>query len=295
MNAFHQFGGRWTDKKLELVHKYLQAYTIIFNKNPNAQKLHTIYLDAFAGTGYRNSHPAHDENLLLELGEEETQDFLKGSARIALEVDPPFREYVFIENDPEYANELETLRVEFSTSRPNIQIRNENANTYLQTWLMHTNWRATRAVVFLDPYGMQVDWNIIELIGQTKSIDLWLLFPLGVAVNRLLTKSAPPRRKCADALTRIFGTDEWQQAFYPRKKQLTLFGEEEVHPKQAKFEDIGHFFLYRLQNVFTAVAPNPFVLTNSKNNPLYWLYFASGNPKGAPTAVKIAKDILGKG
>ncbi len=92
----------------------------------------------------------------------------------------------------------------------------------------------------------------------------------------------------------IFGTDEWQ-AFYPRKKQLTLFGEEEVHAKQASFETIGQFFLKLLQSAFTAVAPNPFVLTNSKNNPLYWLYFASGNPKGTPTAVKIARDILGKG
>ena len=295
MNISHQFGGHWTDKKLELVHKYLQAYTIIFNKNPKAQKLYTIYLDAFAGTGYRNLHPAHDENLLLELGEEETQDFLKGSARIALEVEPPFKEYVFIENDPTCASELENLRTEFLATRPNIHIYNENANSFLQTWLQRTNWSATRAVVFLDPYGMQVDWEIIELIGQTKAIDLWLLFPLGVAVNRLLTKSAPPPKKWADALTRIFGTDEWQQAFYPRKKQLTLFGEEEVQAKQANFEAIGHFFLQRLQNAFSAVAPNPFVLTNSKNNPLYWLYFASGNPKGAPTAVKIARDILGKG
>lgn len=295
MNTPHQFGGRWTDKKLELVHKYLQAYTIIFDRNPNAQKLYTIYLDAFAGTGYRNHHPINEENLLLELGEEETQSFLKGSARIALEVEPPFKEYVFIENDPEYAGELECLRSEFVSTRPNIHIRNEKAAPFLWTWLQRTNWRTTRSVVFLDPYGMQVDWNIIEAIGKTKAIDLWLLFPLGVAVNRLLTKAAPPPKKWADALTRIFGTDTWQQAFYPRKKQLTLFGEEEIQSKQANFEAIGQFFLQRLQSVFSAVAPNPFVLTNSKNNPLYWLYFASGNPKGAPTAVKIAKDILGKG
>jgi three-Cys-motif partner protein len=277
MSTLHQFGGRWTDKKLELVHKYLQAYTIIFNRNPNTQKLHTIYLDAFAGTGYRNLPTGRDEN------------------RIALEVEPPFKEYIFIENDPEYAHELENLRVDFLATRPNIHIHNENANTFLQTWLQRANWHTTRAVVFLDPYGMQVDWEIIESIGQAKAIDLWLLFPLGVAVNRLLTKSAPPPKKWASALTRIFGTDEWQQAFYPRKKQFTLFGEEEVQAKQANFEAIGHFFLQRLQNTFAAVAPNPFVLTNSKNNPLYWLYFASGNPKGAPTAVKIATDILGKG
>lgn len=51
-------------------------------------------------------------------------------------------------------------------------------------------WRSfrRRAVVFLDPFGMQVEWRTIERIGQTKAIDLWILFPLGVAVNRFLTK-----------------------------------------------------------------------------------------------------------
>lgn len=292
MTSSHDFGGRWTDKKLELVKKYLQAYTIIFHRNPKAQKLHTIYLDAFAGTGYRNYPPTPEDNLLIELNEEEAQTFLKGSARIALEIEPPFKEFIFIENDPEYARELEKLRKEFLHIRPNIHVHKEKADTYLPTWIKHTNWRSTRAVIFLDPYGMQVDWNIIELIGRTQAIDLWLLFPLGVAINRLLTKSAPPPQKWKNALTRTFGTDEWIQEFYKRKKRLTLFGENEVFSKETNFDTIGQFFLKRLQSVFTAVAQNPFILTNSKNNPLYWLYFASGNPKGADTAVKIASEIL---
>ena len=54
MNAVHEFGGDWTTDKLERVRKYLQAYTVIFNRNPRAKKLHTIYVDAFAGTGYRS-------------------------------------------------------------------------------------------------------------------------------------------------------------------------------------------------------------------------------------------------
>jgi hypothetical protein len=40
------------------------------------------------------------------------------------------------------------------------------------------------------------------------------------------------------------------------------------------------------------VAPNPLILNNSKRVLIYLLWFAAGNPKGAPTAVKIAKDIL---
>lgn len=295
MNIQHQFGGRWTDKKLELVSKYLRAYTIIFDRNPQAQKLHTIYVDAFAGTGYRNPPAALDNSVFPELLEEENQTSLKGSARIALEVTPPFKEYIFIERDPLYARELEQLRAEFSSQRPNIHIENSEANTFLLQWIKRIDWRMTRAVVFLDPYGMQVDWNVISALGRTQAVDLWLLFPLGIAVNRLLTKAGPPPEKWAEALTRIFGTVEWKQAFYPRETQRTLFGEEEVQSRRADFDTIGHFFLARLQTVFTAVAPNPFILRNSRNNPLYGLYFASGNQKGASIAVKIARDILEKG
>src|SRR4051812_38455514 len=68
---------------------------------------------------------------------------------------------------------------------------------------------------------MQVDWMTIEAIAKTEAIDLWILFPLGVAVNRLLTKNEPPPKRWADALTRVFGTDEWKQQFYPKKKELT--------------------------------------------------------------------------
>jgi three-Cys-motif partner protein len=161
-------------------------------------------------------------------------------------------------------------------------------------WCKETDWRMTRAVVFLDPYGMQIDWPLVEALAKTQAVDLWILFPLGVAVNPMLTKNAPPPEEWANSLTRLFGTDEWQDAFYKRRKQLTLFGEKEVQTKEADFSAIGDFFVSRLKSIFTAVAPNPLPLMNSKNNPLYLLCFASGNPRGSSTAIDIAQDILKK-
>ena len=67
----HEFGGDWTSDKLERIRKYLSAYTIIFNRNEQARKLFPIYVDAFAGTGYRT--PSQSSNKfalpLLELSE----------------------------------------------------------------------------------------------------------------------------------------------------------------------------------------------------------------------------------
>jgi three-Cys-motif partner protein len=294
--AKHEFGGDWTSDKLERVRKYLCAYTTIFKKNVRASYFTTIYVDAFAGTGQRVESAGRGGKAsavtLEDEGDPDAEALQKGSARIALEVDPPFDRYVFIEKRAKRAKELEVLRRDFPAKAQAIQIEQGDANEVLKHWCRQTDWQRHRAVVFLDPYGMQVDWATIEAVAATKAIDLWLLFPLGVAVNRLLTKNKPPPRKWADALTRFFGNEEWTREFYPKKKERTLFGEEETERKAVNFERIGRFFLKRLKSVFAQVAPNPLILSNSKGVPIYLLCFATGNPKGAPTAVKIAKDIL---
>ena len=45
----NKFGGNWTTIKLEILKKYLNAYTTILIKIPYYK---TAYIDAFAGTGY---------------------------------------------------------------------------------------------------------------------------------------------------------------------------------------------------------------------------------------------------
>jgi three-Cys-motif partner protein len=290
-----RFGGDWTQEKLERVRKYLHAYTTIFARNPRARKLKRIYVDAFAGSGYRTT--ARQESptigLFSEFAEADTQAFLKGSARIALEVDPPFHKYLFIEQDPDYAQQLYDLKLDFPDMAARIEIIESDANTYIRQWCATTDWRANRAVVFLDPYGMQVDWAVIKAIAETNSIDLWILFPIGMAINRLLTTDGPPPDEWQKALTKIFGTDEWRTAFYGADKNLDLFGDARASQvKLADFRTIGAFFVDRLMTIFAGVANNPLPLMNSKNNPLYLLCFASGNPRGAPTAIKIANDIL---
>jgi three-Cys-motif partner protein len=291
--AKHVFGGEWTTHKLDRVRKYLCAYTKIFKKNPRASFFTTIYIDAFAGTGERS--PSDDKSDGLGPLDTDAQMLMKGSARIALEVDPPFDRYVFIEKRAKRVAELESLRRDFPTKAAAIQIERAEANHFLKDWCRQTDWGKHRAVVFLDPYGMQVEWATLEAIAATHGIDLWLLFRLGVAVNRLLTKNRPPPKNWADALTRTFGTADWEETFYPKKKELTLFGEEETQWKKATFDAIGSFLLTRLKSIFAQVAPKPLEMVNSRRIPIFLLCFAAGNPKGATTAVKIAKDILESG
>ena len=293
MSSLHQFGGDWTEEKLLRLQKYLHEYMKIFTSNVRAAKLHTIYVDAFAGTGYRTIEKEHAQNESLPfLDDEEGISFQKGSAQIALELNPFFDEYIFIEQSPEYSAELEKLRVKFPEKANNVTIIQQDANVFIQTWCRQQDWRFTRAVIFLDPYGMQVEWKTIEAIANTQAIDLWILFPLGQAVNRLLTKNCPPKTAWAERLTNFFGTTDWQDAFYQKCDQISLFGEQTALVKDVDFKGIGRYFINRLKTIFIEVADNPLPLLNSKNIPIFLLCFAASNPKGAPTALKIAQHIL---
>src|SRR5438874_1434685 len=91
----HAFGGDWTTDKLERLRKYLCAYTTIFAKNIKAQYFTTVFVDAFAGTGERVARPKRSAkvDLWTDMVDPEAESFKKGSARIALEVEPSFHEF----------------------------------------------------------------------------------------------------------------------------------------------------------------------------------------------------------
>jgi len=287
-----KFGGGWTEQKLRILHDYLAAYCKIFQVNPHAKHFDTIYVDAFAGTGLieQRKTPADRVDLFAEFAEPETVEFLKGSAARALQ--HPFTQYIFIEKSASGIAALEKLRAE-SPDKNRILIQKGDANTRLAGLVNSTDWKKCRAVVFLDPYGMQVAWKTIEKLGQTKAIDLWLLFPLGQAVMRLLRKEGEPPAEWQQALDRIFGTHDWHSRFYVTKRQADLFETEIVSTHRvADWQAVGAFMIERLKTAFRSVATNPGVLLNSRNVPLYLFCFASANPKGAPTALKIAGHLL---
>ncbi len=288
----HRFGGDWTTRKLDVLAGYLRSYTTAL-KNRSFQKL---YVDAFAGTGYRDARredaaKSSQNPLFPELAEPEPQSLLDGSARIALRTEPPFDGYVFIERSAERCAHLEGLKTEFPDLATRIDIRPGDANTEIQD-LCSRDWSSRRAVLFLDPYGMQVEWTTIEAIAQTQAIDLWLLFPLGIGVNRLLTKSGDIPGPWRHRLDLLLGTTEWYEEFYKVEITPTLFGDDQERVVKATTETIGRYFNERLKGVFAGVAAEPGVLRNSRNNPLYLLCFAVGNARGREIALRIANHLL---
>jgi three-Cys-motif partner protein len=286
----NKFGGNWTNTKLEILKKYLGAYATILQKTP----FKFAYIDAFAGTGYIKDKSKPSKNNLIEY-DKQAQEYLKGSVKIALESEPKFHKYLFIELDDKKVIQLKSIiKNEHSDLMDRTEIFNEDANSTIQR-LCETNWKRHRAVLFLDPFGMEVEWKTIEFIAKTEAIDLWILFPLGISVNRMLMRKRDeiPEKWSSD-LDKIFGTHEWFNEFYEEKREETLFGKNNIVNKTANFDKIAHYYIKRLEKVFSGVVKEPMYLYNSTNNPIFLLCFASGNRKGSKTAIKIAKDIIGK-
>ncbi|MCF6289821.1 MAG: three-Cys-motif partner protein TcmP [Desulfobacterales bacterium] len=74
--------GYWSEVKLDILREYANAYSHILSSQRNPSLYH-IYIDAFAGAGKHIS--------------KSTGEFIPGSPANALLIDPPFREYHFID------------------------------------------------------------------------------------------------------------------------------------------------------------------------------------------------------
>jgi three-Cys-motif partner protein len=285
MTVQQQFGGDWTQDKLARLKGYLEAYMVIFRRHPY---LLPVYVDAFAGTGRISPKTPGPQSEDID---PDATALLKGSARIALEVEPPFHRYIFVEQSARKSRELESLRTEYVTRAGRIQIETADATTFLTDWCSATDWSKTRAVVFLDPFGMQIEWSLLERLAETEAIDLWLLVPLGMGVNRMTPKDSLPPPEWADKLTRFFGTNEWRNEFYRPRLQPDLFGESSPVEKNVNFQGLADYFVNRLKEVFPGVADNPLTQRNSRSSPMFLLCFATANPK--PSIKKAALDIAG--
>lgn len=288
---YGNFGGDWTEEKLAKLAKYLPAYAHILKDRSYKYG----YIDAFAGPGYRSrrrEHVSSIPNLWTDDPDERAKRFSAGSAVVAMRSEPPFQSYIFIEQDPVALKKLEdSLRSEFPERISLARFESGNANTVLKG-LCTRDWSRHRAVLFLDPYGMEVDWSTIEAIASTQAIDTWILFPAGIGVNRQLPADGNVPTWARAAFDRLFGTPGWYDRFYARDTTADLFGGPARVQKTGSPDEIVAYYRERLESIFPHVARTPLVLCNSNNAPMFALFFAAAHPKFGATAVKIAQDVL---
>jgi three-Cys-motif partner protein len=242
----HRFGGPQTDDKLARLRAYLQQFIIALKH----QNFVLIYIDACAGSGERTEvRPALP---LLDGDNAEPQIVtVPGSARLAIDTDPPFDRLVLIEKHPGRYAELQQLRSEFSDRR--IECYPGDANAVVQNLCRSESWRKMRGVIFLDPYGMEIAWETVEAIASTKALDLWYWFSL-MGLYRQAANEFPNIDETKRArLNWMLGTNEWERVWYDKPHGPTdLLDDPQTAVRTADVRAIERYVKQRLASIFKA-------------------------------------------
>ena len=214
-----------------------------------------------------------------------TGEYIPGSPLNALNIDPPFNEYHFIDLDGKRANSLR----DFTKNNDSVKIYEGDCNEILlKDVFPRAQWNDyRRALCLLDPYGLHLKWTVLQAAGEMKSIEIFLNFPImDMNMNVLKRDMNKVDSKQASRMDAFWGNQTWHEAAYKTTPGLFC----DIEEKETN-EALVQAFQKRLREVagFKFV-PNPIPMRNSKGATVYYLLFASQNKTGG----KIVSEIFSK-
>jgi three-Cys-motif partner protein len=270
--------GRWSEEKLDLLAKYLKAYSVIMNEQKKSWLTSYYYVDAFAGS-------------ITPRAKEDEQRYIDGSPLRALQTEPHFDGYWFVDVSSRRVERVQKLREQFPDCR--IDAHQGNCNEVLCNQIVPklSYVSKKRAFVFLDPYGLQVDWQTVKELANTKTCDIFVNFSV-MGVTRLLPRNQNPDPEVMERLSKVMGSTDWIAQIYrePLGIQLDIFGnptEPLLSRDTIQAEWLASLYTEQLRSLFPHVS-KPVLMRNSTNSVLYSLCLASHNQ----TAIKITNEIF---
>lgn len=294
------FGSEHTRKKLEAVQTYLGMFTTALKK----RNFDLLYIDACAGSGssipkaaVSNEAKRSDQIPLLPSDELmiDTDQIIVGSAIRALAVENPFSRYLF--NDVKLAN-VRALKAEvqsnFQHLANRVSITQFDANDMLCRICDETNWKKSRAVVFLDPFGLQIKFETLLRLAQTQAVDVWYLVPV-FAMFRQVRGDGEILSDGGRSVDEALGTSEWRNVVAKEEKgQIDMFGDGPTRSKKAVdvawFERIAQ---ERLKVAFGGRVLDQVLPLGKPGLQEFSLMFAWANPSDpARLAAKLASAVL---
>ncbi len=245
--------GEWSEIKLRCIYNYLGAYSNILNRGGYKEY---YFIDGFASTGFCKS--------------KQTSKMIRGSATLALTVNPPFSKYFFIELDNNKIKELEKLKSLFPGL--NVEIFHGDCNIEI-TKVLKKIANNNPFLALFDPQAGDLYWDSIQQISEKNKAELLINFPFGMAINRYmpLEDGKDIDGEMRKKLNMIFGTESWQPIYNERKKGA-------ITPSQAREKYLDVYLIGLKQLGFNYYAVKN--LKNSKNVHIYYLIFATRNRKG---------------
>ncbi|PUV25148.1 three-Cys-motif partner protein TcmP [Sphingobacterium athyrii] len=273
----NSFGGNWTYQKIKIIEDYAKAYLQIMKNRPYWK---LMYFDGFAGSGDINIDGALDSKVI------------EGAAKKIVAIKEPkiFDICYFVELDKQKAKNLQQSLHQIR--KAGVFVVEDDCNRKLKNmshFLKSEKGKNHKVLAFIDPCGMEVDWASIECL-KGLSIDMWILIPTGIGVNRMLTKNHKISEAWWAKLEAFFGISReiLDHDFYTFYEVPTLFGDnQKIFKKNNGIKMIEHIYLQRLNEVFDFVS-KPYILKNKNNSIMFHFVLASNNQ----VAINIANDLV---
>ena len=262
--------GPWSEVKLDILKRYAVEYSKILSNQNNPSLFH-VYIDAFAGAGFHLS--------------KSSGEWIPGSPLNALLVQPPFREYHLIDLD---GDKVEGLKQLVGNRREVLVHKGDCNQVLLQEVFPKVRYKDfRRGLCLLDPYGLTLNWKVIQEAGAMQSLDIFVNFPIyDININVLHRDPSTVLPLHIQRMNAFWGDESWRTLAYESSPGLFDVMEEKVSNDR-----FAQAFRDRLKTEagFKRV-PEPLPMRNSKGSVVYYLFFASHKN----TAEKIVKHIFDK-
>jgi three-Cys-motif partner protein len=194
--------GIWSLEKLATLLLYFRAFTTACGKASGG-----YYVDGMAGPGICRLRGARPHPYLA-----------CGSPLIALRTQPEFQQCTFLEID---RRKVEALRARTAAYGGRAAVYQGDVNLDLERLLRDQVPPRAPCFCFLDPQGIELSFGTISAVactpGRRLKPELLLLFPLRMAILRLLTLSGPVGFETKERLNRAFGGEEWARIYEARR------------------------------------------------------------------------------
>jgi len=268
--------GYWSEIKLDIIREYAHTYTkIMTSQCQKGKSFYYMYIDAFSGAGIHISKTRGE--------------FVDGSPIVALNITFPFKKYFFIDLKGKKISCLQE-KINKDYNHVNVELFSGDCNVILPRDIFpqcrYDEYK--RALCILDPYGLHLNWEVIVEAARTRTIEIFLNFPIMDMNRNVIWRKNPENVKESniERMNQYWGDDSWREIAY--QDQYTLFGNEKEKTENIV---IAQSFRQRMLDVagFKYVS-EPLPMRNSNGSIIYYLFFAAHKP----VADSIVNDIFNK-
>lgn len=250
----------WTAVKLDYLARYLAMFTTAMRERPWRA---LNYIDLFAGSGKCQG---------------ENNDISLGSPLLALATPKPFDHYFFVDLDSSNIQALQQ-RCQSSPYADRVQYFTEDCNAAvhqiaeeiqcLDSHYLPGRWSCLN-LVFLDPYGLEVQWETVKTLAQLRTDLIIHYSQMGIQRNMPKDIDNPTET----VIDRFFGTRAWREIYRQEYNKSGLYGELISFYKQ-NLCALGYVEVKSEDELLRVP-----LMHNTKNATLYGLIFASKSQLG---------------